>query len=194
LLELEPLDPSRPVRAEFSYQYIYGQPGARHRAGLPYRLPYAQATRYRVSQSFPDRLTHVDLANRYAIDFEMPIGTGVHAARAGTVFEVASDFFESSEDAALASKANIVRILHSDGTIALYGHLNWNSIRVRPGDNVARGQYIADSGNTGFSTGPHLHFVVQRNGGGIVESLPIEFAASGNAPFTLRSGDEPVAY
>jgi len=61
--------------------------------------------------------------------------------------------------------ANIVRILHDDGTHAVYAHLNWNSIRVRPGDHVERGEYIADSGNTGFSSGPHLHFEIRGSNG-----------------------------
>ena len=60
-------------------------------------------------------------------------------------------------------RANVVRVLHDDGTMALYVHLNWNTIRVVPGQRVRRGEYLADSGNTGFTTGPHLHFVVQRN-------------------------------
>ena len=58
--------------------------------------------------------------------------------------------------------------------MAIYAHLNWDSIRVRPGQIVKRGEYIADSGNTGVSSGPHLHFVVQRNAGLMHESLPIE--------------------
>ena len=57
----------------------------------------------------------------------------------------------------------MVQILHEDGTIAVYAHLHWDSIRVRIGDHVSRGQYIANSGSTGFSSGPHLHFAVIRN-------------------------------
>jgi murein DD-endopeptidase MepM/ murein hydrolase activator NlpD len=69
-----------------------------------------------------------------------------------------------------------------------------NSIRVVPGERIARGQYIADSGNTGFSTGPHLHFVVQRNRGGAIVSVPIQFAGRNGAAITVASGDEPTAY
>jgi murein DD-endopeptidase MepM/ murein hydrolase activator NlpD len=194
LMELKPRDVTRELRAEFSYQYIHGHPRARHRPTEPYRLPFALASHYRVSQAFPDRLTHRDRASIYAVDFEMPIGTAVHAARAGIVIDVASDYFESGEDERLAARANLIRILHDDGTIGLYGHLHWNSIRVRPGQRIVRGEYIADSGNTGFSTGPHLHFVVQRNGGGVVESEPVEFAGAAGEALTVRSGDEPVAY
>ena len=56
-------------------------------------------------------------------------------------------------------------MLHDDGTTAIYAHLQMDTIRVRPGQRVERGEYIANSGNTGFSSGPHLHFVVVRNAG-----------------------------
>jgi murein DD-endopeptidase MepM/ murein hydrolase activator NlpD len=77
----------------------------------------------------------------------MPVGTDIHAARGGVVFEVASTNFRGGVDPERdAASANIVRILHDDGTHAVYAHLNWNSIRVKPGDTVERGEYIADSG------------------------------------------------
>ena len=101
--------------------------------------------------------------------------------------EVASDFFESGTDFAVdGPRANIVRVLHDDGTMALYVHLNWNTIRVVPGQEVRRGEYLADSGNTGFSTGPHLHFVVQRNEGGSLVSVPLQFADATGAPLTVE--------
>jgi murein DD-endopeptidase MepM/ murein hydrolase activator NlpD len=78
--------------------------------------------------------------------------------------------------------------------MSLYGHLSWNSIRVAPGQRVERGEYIADSGNTGFSTGPHLHFVVQRNRGGAIISLPVQFEGSSGAAVTVRAGEQYAAY
>jgi murein DD-endopeptidase MepM/ murein hydrolase activator NlpD len=78
--------------------------------------------------------------------------------------------------------------------MSLYGHLNWNSIRVVPGQRIARGEYLADSGNTGFSTGPHLHFVVQRNEGGRIVSVPVSFAGAGSVPVQVVRGDRPAAY
>ena len=124
----------------------------------------------------------------------MPIGTNVFAARDGVVIEVASDFFEGGTDLAVdGPRANVVRVLHGDGTMALYVHLNWNTIRVVPGQRVRRGEYLADSGNTGFSTGPHLHFVVQRNEGGALVAVPLEFAGATGA-VTLVTGETYTAY
>jgi murein DD-endopeptidase MepM/ murein hydrolase activator NlpD len=187
--------PNADLRFETEFQFLPGEPGAEHRPTQPYRFPFALSTSAWVSQAFPDTITHGDPASQYAIDFVMPVGTHVFAARDGVVIEVASDFFENGTDLkANGPRANIVRVLHDDGTMSLYGHLSWNSIRVVPGQHVARGEYLADSGNTGFSTGPHLHFVVQRNRGGAIVSLPVEFASRGGVAVTVRSHDSYTAY
>jgi murein DD-endopeptidase MepM/ murein hydrolase activator NlpD len=183
------------LRFDTEFQFLPGAPGAEHSPERPYRLPYALSSAVRVSQTFPDTKTHTDAASQHAIDFVMPIGTDVFAARDGVVIEVASDFFESGTNMAVdGPRANVVRVLHDDGTMALYVHLNWNTIRVVPGQRVRRGEYLADSGNTGFSTGPHLHFVVQRNRGGALVSVPLEFAGANGAPVTLVSGRTYTAY
>jgi murein DD-endopeptidase MepM/ murein hydrolase activator NlpD len=183
------------LRFDTEFEFLPGEPGIEHRPTQPYRLPYSLASTVRVSQTFPEMTTHTDPASQHAVDFVMDVGTDVFAAREGIVIEVASDFFESGTSLAVdGPRANIVRVLHDDGTMALYVHLNWNTIRVVPGQRVRRGEYLADSGNTGFSTGPHLHFVVQRNSGGALVSVPLEFAGPTGGPVTLASGQSYTAY
>jgi murein DD-endopeptidase MepM/ murein hydrolase activator NlpD len=178
LMSLAVLDSGLAPSIEYRYEFLAGDPSARHDAGSDYRVPYAKGADYQITQAFPDVTTHNTADSRHAIDIAMPIGTDVFAARGGVVFDVASTNFKSGTDIEkFGHKANVVRILHDDGTYAVYAHLNWNSIRVRPGDVVTRGQYIADSGNTGYSSGPHLHFVVVRNAGMKLESVPVSFAA-----------------
>ena len=138
-------------------------------------------------------MTHGSPDAAYAVDIAMPVGTDVHAARAGVVIDIASTNFADSLEPD-GAQANIVRILHDDGTYAIYAHLNWNAIRVRPGDIVERGEYIADSGNTGFSSGPHLHFVVVKNSGMKVESVPLVFEGANGTAVTPETGMELVAY
>ena len=195
LVVVKKADPNAAMRFETELQHLIGDPHAQHRPERPYRLPYALSTSVPVSQAFPNAITHKDPSSQYAIDFVMPIGTGVYAARAGTVVEVASDFYDAGLDPVVdGPRANIVRVLHDDGTMSLYAHLNWNSIRVVPGQHVARGEYLADSGNTGFTTGPHLHFVVQRNDNGRMVSVPVEFVGPGGTAITVHAGQRYTAY
>lgn len=194
IMNLATVDGGNPA-IEFTYEYHVGDPRAEHRPDRPYRVPYALSTRYPVTQAYPDVVTHVSDASHYAVDIAMPVGTDIFAARGGVVFDVSSNNFSSGLDPANdGPNANVVQILHDDGTYAVYAHLNWNSIRVSPGDRVVRGQYIADSGNTGFSSGPHLHFVVLKNAGLRARSLPFQFAGRDLAAVTPVSGNDLTAY
>ncbi len=195
LLQLDALGDVAAPYISYRFVYLHGDPKAEHDIDRPYRAPFALANKFRVSQAFPIAATHNTADSYYAIDIAMPIGTDIHAAREGTVVEVASTNFRAGPDPEVkGASANLVRILHHDGTFAVYAHLNWNTIRVQPGDKVKRGQYIADSGNTGFSTGPHLHFVVLRNTGMRVESLPVFFLGSNGAEVQAQAGQELAAY
>jgi len=180
--------------ARYRYWYLPGDPSIQA-DDVVYGVPYAAGTHHTVTQAYPELTTHATLDSRYAVDIAMPVGTDVVAARDGIVFDVSSTNFKGGPDAQqFADLANVVRILHDDGTFAVYAHLNWNSIRVRPGDRVTAGEYIADSGNTGFSSGPHLHFAVLRNFGMRVESLPVAFSGADGSPITPATNTELAAY
>jgi len=195
LLQLDALDEVGVPYISYRFMYLYGDPDAEHMAEQPYRAPFAKARKFLVSQAFPIGVTHNTLDSYHAVDISMPIGTDVYAAREGMVIEVASTNFRAGPDPGEeGASANLVRILHDDGTFAIYAHLNWNTIRVQPGDEVARGEYIADSGNTGFSTGPHLHFAILRNDGMRMESLPVVFEGPNKTKIIPEYGQELAAY
>ena len=102
----------------------------------------------------------------------MPVGTPIIASRAGVVVKTENRQSGRGRD----PSGNFVRVLHADGTMAVYLHLSQGSVRVKEGQRVAQGALLGLSGNTGNSTGPHLHFVVQRNTGMGLVSIPFRFA------------------
>ncbi|MFC4687016.1 M23 family metallopeptidase [Epilithonimonas pallida] len=120
-----------------------------------YDLPYAKGKMFAIIQGYNGEYSH---KNQNALDFEMPEGTEVLAAREGIVMLLKQDSNTGCDNEACAKDANFVNILHSDGTMGSYVHLKFNSLKVNRGDKVEKGQAIALSGNTGWSTGPHLHF------------------------------------
>ena len=191
---LEVAAPPGTGEIRFDYGYVIGDPTAVHQPPGPYRAPFAAARSFPVTQAPPDAVTHRDAGSRHAIDIGMPVGTAVHAAREGLVINVAHRFFRGGTTQEVRDEANFVQVLHDDGTTAVYAHLQLNTVRVRPGQRVSRGEYIANSGNTGFSSGPHLHFVVLRNAGLKSESVPVTFAGPGGAGVTPRSGQPLTAY
>lgn len=195
LIGLDLLEDGSAPFLEYRFQYLAGDPDSRHRPPVAYRAPFAISTNYPVTQAYPEVATHTAPDSYHAIDIAMPIGTDIFAARDGVVFDVASNNFRGGLDPERdGPSANVVRILHDDGTYAIYAHLNTNSIRVKPGDRVRRGEYIADSGNTGFSSGPHLHFAVVRNAGMKIQSLPVLFAGERADTILPATGKVLTAY
>jgi murein DD-endopeptidase MepM/ murein hydrolase activator NlpD len=179
---------------QFTWTAALGTPGAVHSPPRPYRAPFAVGSTFLVAQAYPTRITHVTPDSQYAVDFALPDGTPVYSAREGTVINVRHDSFRGAPQPAMLDQANVIEILHEDGTIAVYAHLQWDSIRVRIGQRVNRGDYIANSGNTGFTTGPHLHFAVLRNAGAADVSVPVQFAGIGEQPVTPATSVPLTAY
>ena len=179
---------------DYRWTGALGSPDAQHHPSRPYRVPFAIGATYVVSQAFPQQFTHTTPDSFYAVDIAVPDGTQIYAAREGTVINVRHDGFRGGLSPAMMDQANVVEILHDDGTIAMYAHLHWDSIRVRIGEHVDRGEYIANSGSTGFSSGPHLHFCVVRNSGVTDESVPIEFAGPSDIPVTPVTQKPLTAY
>lgn len=119
-----------------------------------YSLPFKKNKKIRVC----DAPYHLRMNAPHCIDFYMPEGTPILAARAGTVFKVEDKFKKSYKSPKFASKCNLVMMEHKDKEKTVYVHLKYKSLRVKVGDKVKRGQLIALSGQTGYAAYPHLHF------------------------------------
>jgi len=137
-----------------------------------YRYPFPwRGGPFRLTQGPNGQYSHFGAKGRYAMDIAMPEGTPIIAARGGTVIKVENEQNNRGDN----PSGNFVRILHEDGTMGVYLHLMRGSVSVKEGQKVSVGSALARSGNTGNSTGPHLHFVVQRNVGLALESIPYQF-------------------
>lgn len=162
----------KPVGYQEKFKYALGNPAQRHNA-FRYPLPWRGGP-FRLTQGANGRYSHFGPKGRYAMDIAMPEGTPIIASRAGIVIKT-----ENSQSGRGTHPAgNFVRILHDDGTMGVYLHLMRGSVVVGEGQRVVYGTPLAKSGNTGNSTGPHLHFVVQRNVGLALESIPYQFNQS----------------
>jgi len=153
------------------YTFILGDPNAVHDDTYRYSLPFPRGKSYRLTQGNNTSFTHNDRISKYAFDFSMPIGSSVTAARGGSVGYVVERFSKGGEDSTYFDKSNRIMLCHDDGTVAVYAHLKHKGSLVNVGDEVFAGQPIGLSGNTGFTTSPHLHFTVLIAG----RSIPIQF-------------------
>jgi hypothetical protein len=144
-----------------------------------YYLPWEEGKTWSCMQGNRGRRTHQDID---AVDFDMPEGTPVCAARAGKVTYVKEDSNEGGADRAkYYSKANQIEIDHGDGTKAAYAHLKKDGALVSVGDFVVAGEVIGLSGKTGWATAPHLHFEVVKGGNTVVIRFA-EIESDGGVP------------
>jgi len=170
------------------HDLIVGAIDPDHDDSYDYRLPYGDTVSYPVIQGYGARLSHRGV-EQYTVDFGMPVGTPVHAARDGVVV-----LAEDSHDLGCWREecgrlANFIVLLHSDGTTGEYFHLQRGSVQVRLGQHVERGQLLALSGNTGYTTAPHLHFGVYRTErDGRTQSLAVRFLTRGGSVTEPRTG------
>jgi murein DD-endopeptidase MepM/ murein hydrolase activator NlpD len=114
-------------------------------------------------------ILHVRIMHE-GLDIAANVGTPVHATGDGIVSYVGRR----------GGYGNVVEINHGFGYSTLYGHLS--KPLVKSGQRVSRGQNIALSGNTGLSTGPHLHYEVRKNGAHVD---PSEYYFEGDDSFAL---------
>lgn len=109
----------------------------------------------KISSKFGNRIDPVKKLKQFhnGIDLPVPVNTQVKNPQEGTVIDVLNN----------KEGGNQVLVRHIDGIVSGYAHLN--KPLVKKGDKVKKGQVLALSGNTGKSTGPHVHFTLKDIGG-----------------------------
>lgn len=137
-----------------------------------YSLPFQTGKSFAVFQGYNGSFSH---QNENSLDFTMPIGTQVVAARAGIVIKVVANNNQNCPEKKCAEYNNYIMLYHSDGTFSKYIHLKMNGVVVKEGTIVKENDLLGYSGNTGWSNGPHLHFMVYLQRIDKVETIKTKF-------------------
>ena len=151
-----------------------------------YELPFAAGNEEFISQGYLGKVSHHD---EYALDFNMREGTPVLAIRDGLVVKVVDVHNKSCPNPSCMKFNNFITIQHNDGTYADYAHLKQNSAQVKVGDQVQIGMQIAQSGKTGWTTGPHLHLAVFLPSLNKRKTIPTLFRISEGKSAYLQAGE-----
>lgn len=117
-----------------------------------------------ISSTFGPRRLNGRHNLHYGVDLRAPLGSSVHAAREGRVIKVARD----------SRAGNYIKIEHIQGWCTVYCHLPDQgdaASKVNVGDWVGPFEIVAEVGDTGRTTGPHLHFALRNPAGGWEDPL-----------------------
>jgi murein DD-endopeptidase MepM/ murein hydrolase activator NlpD len=167
-------EPAKGTRYALRWSAAAGDVLARHDASVRYHMPFGGKEPRLLSQGVGGSTSHRGRAS-HSYDFAMPWGTPVLAARGGRVVRVVDEHATGGLRRLLYDQANRVELLHDDGTLATYAHLRQGAV-VQVGQQVSAGERIGFSGDTGYSSGPHLHFMVWKREPDLSwSSLPVRF-------------------
>ncbi|MCJ8272935.1 MAG: peptidoglycan DD-metalloendopeptidase family protein [Psychrosphaera sp.] len=181
-------DSKKKWRWSYKYYFQRGALNIQHDNDHVYRLPFATNAAFKLTQGFNGRSSHY-ADNQYGVDFAMPQGTRIYAARQGTVVGVKQDSNKGGANKKFRNDGNYIAIRHADGSLGEYFHLKYQGALVKHGQSVKRGQAIALSGNTGWSSNPHLHFSVHSAISGQKRvSHPVKFATEYGVINALKAG------
>lgn len=185
VMELEMI-PGKNSNYSYSYTYNLGDTqNATHNDDFVYQLPFESTLSCKVGQGYHGIFSHHNIS---ALDFNMEIGTKILAARGGVVAFVKENSKKGCMAQGCEHDANFIFILHDDGSFSQYVHLQKNGSIVKPGQVVQRGEHIGFSGNTGWSSGPHLHFEVFIPKGQYYQTVPTKFKTSKSEAEFLTEG------
>ncbi len=187
LCTFAPVERKQPSRTTYRWSSQIGSLQAPDESAV-YLLPYPEGVTHEVTQAHCGAVSHTGRL-RYAVDWSMPEGSPVCAARAGRVVRVVAGFDRGGRAREMQEFSNLLMIQHADGTLGEYLHLQQNGVLVKVGDAVKAGDLVARSGNTGCSTGPHLHFHVRQPlDGSTWRSVPVRFQTTATQTEVLMKG------
>lgn len=155
-----PRNAKLPMSFQSTYTYHVGMSTVRPVSSYHYKLPFQETKQFIVGQGYFGHTHTKGNHNQYAVDFGLPENTFVCAARNGTVIGFRDDSTAGGPEERFSNSANYLVIKHDDDSLAEYFHLKRDGVLVKLGDKIEAGQIIGLSGNTGQSSGPHLHFGV----------------------------------
>ena len=163
----------------------------KHDNSYVYTIPYEEGKQFGIGQAYGGKFSHFMKGKTHAIDFTMEVGTPICAAREGLVIFVKDDSNKGGKTYKFQEYGNYITVYHTDGTMANYFHLKKSGSKVKVGDTVKAGEIIALSGNTGWSSGPHLHFQVFSFDEEMeVKSIPTKFKQQDGKAITLKKSQE----
>ena len=150
-----------------------------------YVLPYPVGKAYICSQGFNTFFSHFGTFSN-SVDFGMPIGTLVTAARSGNVVYILESYSDNDQ---IEGHENVVIVMHEDSTYARYVHLTFNGAIVSMNQTVVAGDSVGLSGRSGTSAGPHVHFDVTKTfNGRSDQTIPFDFKNTIPHPLGLQGG------
>lgn len=148
-----------------------------------FTLPYPEGRTYVIIQGYCPPNPNWGHHNWFAYDFDLTTGDTVLASRGGHVLFVRENQPDIGGRCGVNGE-NMVIVRHDDGTVMHYVHLTTNGALVQAGDQVEQGEPIGLSGNSGCSSGPHLHVALFRDSS--------DLSGKATLPFNYRNGIGPL--
>ena len=145
-------------------------------ADSPYVLPYQVGATYQIIQGNCPTNPAWGHYKWLAYDFDVAMRDTVTASRDGVVIAVQSHNPDGTRECGV-NKENFVNVRHADGTVMRYIHLTQNGALVQEGQQLSQGDPIGLSGDSGCSSGPHLHITLHHDAThlGKESTLPVNY-------------------
>lgn len=187
------IETNEKIEPSFWLEIIIGDPLNASADNYIYTLPFLHGQSYYVYQGYNSNFTHKGSAS-YSLDFSMPIGTPICAVRDGIVYNVIDIHNKSGLSSYYSKFTNFISIYHLDGTYSIYAHIKYKGSLVKVGDKVKAGSIIGFSGNTGRTSGPHLHIQINLPTYMSHKSIPTPFLDENGNGFYIKQGNNYTSF